>query len=244
MNEPNGMKTPEEKAIIHRYEKRRQLGLARRYSPLLPANRLFFQEREKRLLDILRARFPEGLAGLDILEIGCGDGGNLLNLIRWGAVPERLAGNDIFEDSLRMAENRLPSSVKLLPGDAARLDLAPESFDMVLHFTVFSSILDNNKQREVANKVWELLRPGGVILSYDFTFDNPKNPDVRAFTKNDLLGLYPLARQLACRRLTLAPPLARAVVRVHPVLYHVLNVLPALRTHLICMLEKPGSMIS
>ena len=54
------------------------------------------------------------------------------------------------------------------------------------------------------------------------------------------LGLFfldPQAR-LRHRRVTLAPPLARAVCRVHPALYTVLNALPLLRTHALCWLEK------
>jgi hypothetical protein len=41
------------------------------------------------------------------------------------------------------------------------------------------------------------------------------------------------------RRVTLAPPLARAVVRLHPSLYTVLNALPLLRTHRLAWIEKP-----
>jgi hypothetical protein len=39
-------------------------------------------------------------------------------------------------------------------------------------------------------------------------------------------------------RVTLAPPLARTVCRVHPALYTALNALPLLRTHLLCWIEK------
>ena len=40
-------------------------------------------------------------------------------------------------------------------------------------------------------------------------------------------------------RLTLAPPLARLVCRVHPALYTMFNALPVLRTHVLAWLEKP-----
>jgi hypothetical protein len=38
---------------------------------------------------------------------------------------------------------------------------------------------------------------------------------------------------------TLAPPLARAVCGIHPMLYPVLNAIPLLRTHVLAWLEKP-----
>jgi hypothetical protein len=42
-------------------------------------------------------------------------------------------------------------------------------------------------------------------------------------------------------RLTLAPPLARAVCRLHPALYPVLNALPLLRTHVLAWVGKPDN---
>ena len=42
-------------------------------------------------------------------------------------------------------------------------------------------------------------------------------------------------------RVTLAPPLARAVCSVHPALYGALNLLPPLRTHVLAWIEKPRS---
>ena len=43
------------------------------------------------------------------------------------------------------------------------------------------------------------------------------------------------------RRVTLAPPLARAVCAVHPGLYRVFNALPLLRTHVLAWVAKPGA---
>ena len=50
-------------------------------------------------------------------------------------------------------------------------------------------------------------------------------------------ALFPPGR-LVTRRLTLAPPLARAAVRLHPGLYPVFNALPFLRSHLLCWIAK------
>jgi hypothetical protein len=40
-------------------------------------------------------------------------------------------------------------------------------------------------------------------------------------------------------RVTLAPPLARPLARVHPALYTLFNALPPLRTHVLAWLAKP-----
>lgn len=43
------------------------------------------------------------------------------------------------------------------------------------------------------------------------------------------------------RRVTLAPPVARQVVRLHPSLYTLFNMTPLLRTHVLAWIEKPPS---
>jgi len=40
------------------------------------------------------------------------------------------------------------------------------------------------------------------------------------------------------QRLTLAPPLGRAVARMHPALWTLLNTLPWLRTHVLAWVKK------
>ena len=67
------------------------------------------------------------------------------------------------------------------------------------------------------------------MLWYDFTVDNPRNPDVRGVPLARLRALFPQGR-MRYRRVTLAPPLARAVTRIHPGLYRWFNALPLLRT--------------
>jgi len=75
------------------------------------------------------------------------------------------------------------------------------------------------------------------VLWYDFCFDNPKNPDVAGISKSAVRALFPEG-VFESRRITLAPPLARAAVRLHPFLYDALNAIPVLRTHLFCWIRK------
>jgi len=51
--------------------------------------------------------------------------------------------------------------------------------------------------------------------------------------------LFPEGR-LSARRVTLAPPLARVLCRLHPALYGLFNGLPLLRTHRLAWIAKPG----
>jgi SAM-dependent methyltransferase len=173
-----------------------------------------------------------------VLEVGCGTGGNLMDLIRFGFSPANLTGIELQPGRLEEARRRLPPSVALIDGDA--LDVAFEgTFDIVMLFTVFTSLLDDGYRERLAQHVWHLVKPGGGVLWYDFCFDNPWNPDVRDVPVKAIRALFPEG-VLHCRRITLAPPLARAAVRLHPSLYRLLNAIPLLRTHVLCWISKSG----
>jgi hypothetical protein len=77
------------------------------------------------------------------------------------------------------------------------------------------------------------------VLWYDFTYNNPRNPDVRGMPLARIQALFPHAR-IDARRVTLAPPLSRRAARLHPGLCRMLSALPLLRTHLLCWIGKPG----
>jgi hypothetical protein len=109
--------------------------------------------------------------------------------------------------------------------------------DVVLLSTVFSSLLDDTFQQQLAQVVWRAVKPGGGVLWYDFTVDNPRNPDVRGVRVARIAQLFPQGRVQA-QRLTLAPPLGRAAARLHPALWTLLNALPVLRTHVLAWVQK------
>lgn len=207
------------------------------YSLLKPEQYMMDQEKERAILAIL-SRFDRAtIKKMKVLEIGCGGGANILQLLRWGFPPENIIGNELISDRCAQARHLLPAAVEIIEGDALGLHLQQNSFDIVLVSTVLTSILDELFRAQFAMKIWSLVRPNGAVLWYDFIYNNPSNPDVRAVPRRRLLELFPEARVFS-RKITLAPPLARFVCRVHPVLYSVFNLLPFLRTHLVVWLEK------
>ena len=129
----------ESQAIVERYARRR--GADPRYSILNPDVWMTLQERQRA---VLRRFASQGLdlASLSLLEVGCGEGGNLLELIRMGFAPERLTGIELIEDRFNVARGRLPQALRLHWGDAMAAELPVESQDIVFVSTVFSSILD------------------------------------------------------------------------------------------------------
>ena len=224
-------------AIRARYERRAVLP-ADRYSRFNSEVLAAVQQRQRATIDLLTAHGIRSLKGLDMVEVGCGSGANLLEFLLLGATPERLTGNDMLPDRLQHARSLLPDTVRLLAGDAAELALEVASVDIAYQSTVFSSILDDALQERIAEAMWRWVRPGGAVLWYDFTYNNPNNPDVRGVSLQRVIELFPQAT-ITTRRITLAPPLARRLAPIHPALYTLFNSIPLLRTHILCWIAKP-----
>ncbi len=229
--------TEEELRIAAVYARRKQSIPGRRYCRLSAAHLCMVQELERELLRLFRRCSCDELSGRRILEIGCGTGNWLRTFIQWGARPENLYGVELLNERLDEARQLLPPTVVLVRGNAAHLDFSDEAMDMVAQFCVFSSILNSDIRRQVAQEMVRVLRPGGYIVSYDFHFDNPNNPDVSGLKRNDIVRLFPHCRADFCR-LTVAPPLARALVRVSPKLYPITAAMKVLCTHYLVLLQK------
>ena len=230
-----GQNGAETRAVAQRYARRAGPD---RYSFLQPDVWQTVQERQRALLRLLVQQGLTDLAALRVLEVGCGAGGNLLELLRLGFAPQHLAGAELLPERLAQARAVLPAAVTLHAGDASQLAVADGSQHIVLQSTVFSSLLDDAFQQRLADAMWRWVAPGGGVLWYDFTVNNPRNPDVRGVPLARLRQLFPQA-SLSARRVTLAPPLARPLCRLHPGLYPIANALPLLRTHVLAWLAKP-----
>jgi SAM-dependent methyltransferase len=226
----------ETRAVAERYARRADPG---RYSPLRPDVWQTLHERQRELLQLLVHQGITDLSHLRLAEVGCGAGGNLLELLRLGFAPQHLQGLELLPDRHAQARAALPAATAVWLGDASQAPIEAASLDLVLQSTVFTSLLDPGFQQQLADAMWRWLRPGGAVLWYDFTVNNPRNADVRGVPLARVRQLFPQA-QIVHRRITLAPPMARAVCRFHPALYSVFNSVPWLRTHLLAWVGKPA----
>jgi ubiquinone/menaquinone biosynthesis C-methylase UbiE len=195
------------------------------------------QARERRALGLLKRYGFLPLAEKLILDVGCGSGGWIQQLVRWGAQPEHITGLDLLPDRLERARQRVPSAVRLEAGNAAELPFPDAAFDLVLQSTMFTSVLDPDVRRTIASEMLRVLRPGGLILWYDFHVTNPWNADVRPVTKQEIRELFSGCR-IELRRITLLPRLARWLAPRSWLLTYLLSGIPLLCTHYLGAITK------
>ena len=97
---------------------------------------------------------PETLA---LLDAGCGTGGMLSALERYGAV----TGLDYSKDALHFARER--DHATLTRGTVSRLPFANDSFDLVTSFDVLYH-LEVSDDEEALREIARVLRPRGTFL--------------------------------------------------------------------------------
>lgn len=230
------MEKSEPDAVYDRYERRKSTVERHRYSPLRADVWQTVQERQRAMLRLLSRLGIKCCEDLSLVEVGCGTGQNLLEFLRLGFQPRHLVGIELLEERVAAANEVLPAGI-VRCGDAVHAGLPTASQDIVFQSVVFSSLLDDEYQRELADAMWRWVKPGGGVLWYDFIYNNPSNPDVRGVPVRRVRALFPDG-EVTVRRVTLAPPIARALCHLHPALYSVANLMPFLRTHVLCWIQK------
>lgn len=207
-----------------------------KYSLFRPGELYMLQQREVATLGMLKSSGCHSLKETKILEIGCGRGHRLADFLRWGAQARNINGVELLEEFVREAQDNYPA-FKIVQASAHHLPFEAGSFDLVYQSTVFTSILDKALRQEIAAEMLRVLKPGGILLWYDFRYPNPKNKNVQPIRRHELIELFPNTR-IKLRSVTLAPPLARALAPLSPMICRALEAAPPLRTHYLGIITK------
>jgi ubiquinone/menaquinone biosynthesis C-methylase UbiE len=212
------------------------------YALTRPANLFAEQQRTRWLLHAIACERLLPLTGRRILDIGFGDGYQLLQFETWGARAEDLAGIELIQSRLQRATARFAAPThgngpQLRLGDASALPWPASTFDVAHQSTVFTSILDPRMKQTIAGEIMRVLKPGGVLLWYDFLVDNPANASVRGIGAAEIRSLFP-GCDVRLKRITLAPPIARRVVPLTWLGSLLLERLVVLNTHYLGVIRK------
>lgn len=199
-------------------------------------NRAIMAERRRVMRGLLDSHGLLPLGDRELLEVGCGSGHVLAGMQDLGASPERLHGVDLLPGRVESARRDHPG-LDVREANAEQLPFADGSFDLVMLFVVFSSILDEAMQQNVARECARVLRSGGHVLWYDFRYDNPSNAHVRGVSRRELQRLFP-GFGLDLRTLTVVPQVVRRLGPLTEVAYPLLAAVPPLRTYYMGLLRK------
>jgi ubiquinone/menaquinone biosynthesis C-methylase UbiE len=220
------------------YQDRIRAGAFSRYSLTRPGEQYMHQRREAAILAALDGAGWRRLEPAHILEIGCGRGERLADLARWGALPEHIVGVDLLPALVREAAGRDPR-FRLAAASAHQLPFSAESFDLVMQFTVFTSLKSRRLKQALASEMLRVLKPDGLILWYDLRYPSLMNRNLQAIRAPEIRRLFP-GTQVRIQTLTLLPPLARALAPGAGWMCRWLEKIPVLRGHCLAIIAKAG----
>jgi ubiquinone/menaquinone biosynthesis C-methylase UbiE len=205
------------------------------WHPLNPVSIYYRQTQERAIADLFRANHLS-FEKLHVLDIGCGNGGLMRYLASLGISPDQLNGIDLMNYRIIAARQLASPAMTLVVGNAETLPYHEQCFDLVIQFTVFSSILDDELRQHIASEIMRVLKSGGHILWYDFY--KTRNVSLHRLPLPEVHQLFP-AMQIRYQQ-SLHPIFITKVLGYSRFLSVILENLPGLpKTHYLILLQKP-----
>ncbi len=166
----------------------------------------------------------------DVLEVGCGEGGNITNVVGTSATHARIVGLDLFERKVRFAQQAgVPG--RFVCGDALRLPFADSAFDLVLCRDVLHHVAD---RAQVVSELRRVCRTGGAVWIIEPNGSNPLmrllaavRPHERGLLGNSLASL----RRLVAPHFPAATYEFRQPLPIYRLLLHYRFGIPRLAGH-------------
>jgi ubiquinone/menaquinone biosynthesis C-methylase UbiE len=153
-----------------------------------------------------------------VLDVGCGGGGDLYQLVRLKYDPVQITGIDILPDRLAHARRLYPQA-RFILGDASHMEFASASFDLVFESTMFATLTDELLSAAIAREMLRVCKPGGYLMLVDWWTPKPRDPNYRALTRRRLHDLFQVgsaARLVGEYRGALVPPVGRFLSKYLP----------------------------
>ena len=182
--------------------------MARKEADFLEAQRAFFEDADEEHFrwqtenPLIARTERELLLGFPIdagsvLEVGCGEGGNLVNLLSGDTTAGTIVGLDLFKEKVAFAKGKV-TRARFVCGDALALPFRDHAFDAVL----CRDVLHHLEARETAlQELRRICKPGGVVWILEPNGDNPLmrllaalRPHERGLLRNSVASLDELVR--------------------------------------------------
>jgi ubiquinone/menaquinone biosynthesis C-methylase UbiE len=167
------------------------------WGPLIPEIQFGEGQFRDLLIEALREHGLEtaDMAGVSVVELGCGWGRNLHQFVELG-IPERnIAAVDLIEHFITFGQSRNPA-LNITVGDATRTGFDDSAFDVVLLHTVLSAITERDLHSELLREARRLVKPAGLVIVFDIADGYPVG---RAnVSGEELVFIQPVPRASLC----------------------------------------------
>jgi len=160
-----------------------------------------------------------------ILDVGCGKGGSVINLIRLGFSPHNLYGIDVLKDSIAEAKIKFPN-INWLHGDASQIRFEDNFFDCVMESTMFLQMIDDELSGKIAKEMIRVTKRGGYILLIDWRYSHPFRKEYKGLSKKRIAKLFDVGTKTSVFKIhkgALVPPIGRFISKNIPSVYFVLQ---------------------
>jgi ubiquinone/menaquinone biosynthesis C-methylase UbiE len=101
------------------------------------------------------------IRGLNVLDVGCGDGDFAVELWRRGATVTGIDALPEMVEAARARAKREGADISFLVGEAASIPFEPERFDVVVAVAILCFV---SNAAPVFSEIARVLRPGGVLV--------------------------------------------------------------------------------
>jgi len=176
-----------------------------------------------------------------ILDVGCGGGGALFQLIRLGFEPKNITGIDIQEERLAQARKIYPQ-VNFVKGDATQMEFSDNSFDLVFESGMFATLPNDSVRKDIAREMVGVCKPSGYFVLVDWWTPKVGDPNYKALTRKELYKLFFVGSKtelIGVHRGALVPPVGRFLSKHAPFAYFlVATCFPFLVGQVVYILKK------
>lgn len=119
---------------------------------------------ENMLFDTLTHYGYDSLEHVQVLDVACGDGQWLRNVMDRGGSPDRLIGTDIYEPIIEKARQLSDKRIQFLYASPDELPFAHRQFDIIFVFGLFMHVLDEHLRNKIARELLQRLNDNGIVI--------------------------------------------------------------------------------
>ena len=171
-----------------------------------------------------------------ILDVGCGSGHSLRQLIDIGYLPYNMYGIDIIQSRILDGRKLFPN-IEFRCGDACNLPYPDNYFDITMASTLFIGIKDES-DKKVADEIKRVTK--GHILLIDWRYDY-FHKEYKALNKSRIKSLFGDCSIICSKNGALVPPIGYFVSKNFDYLYFLIHRLfPLLVAQTTTILKKRG----